>query len=216
MELKTVFLIVLAVVSSVYLVTLFFKFSIFQAVLKGSLLPLILAIYIFGAGRILVLVILALVFGWLGDVLLLKMQDKRFFISGLAGFLTGHICFIIAMFNFTQPLNLSVLIISFTVAAALGFFLFRFVRPANEMKIPVIAYETVIIIMALSALQIFVARGGAFGSFVLAGSLCFLISDSLLAYDTFRRKTKFGYFIIMVTYILAQLFITLGFCTPGI
>lgn len=216
MELKIVFIIILTVVSSVYLVTLFFKFSVFQAVLKCCLLPLILAIYIFGAGRILVPVILALVFGWLGDVLLLKNYDNRFFKCGLASFLLGHICFIIAMFNFTQPFFYSVLFISFAVAAALGFLLFRFVKPTGEMKIPVIAYETVIILMALSALQIFVVQAGSFGFFVLAGSLCFLISDSLLAYDTFRKKTKFGYFIIMVTYILAQLFITLGFCTPGI
>jgi uncharacterized membrane protein YhhN len=66
--------------------------------------------------------------------------------------------------------------------------------------------------MVIFALQVFMANERDFGGFVFAGSLCFMVSDSMLAYDTFRKKIKYGSFLIMLTYILAQLFITLGFC----
>jgi uncharacterized membrane protein YhhN len=218
MDLKHIFMIALAVVSAVYLVTLFFKQGILQSVLKGCLVPLILAIYIFGAEKILVPVILALIFGWIGDVLLLNIADLRRFRLGLASFLTGHICFIIAFAFFIPHLNVPVLMISIAVAAVFGFCMFKFVRPAKEMKYPVIAYEVIIMLMAISAVQVFFAHGslstesGTFGILALTGSILFVISDGTLAFNTFRKDTKIGYFLVMVTYIAAQLLITLGFC----
>ncbi|MDR1837698.1 MAG: lysoplasmalogenase [Treponema sp.] len=212
MDLKIIFLVILGVVSVVYLVTLFFKYGLFQAILKGCLVPLILAVYIFGAEKILLPVVLALVFGWAGDVLLLKGSNFRFFILGLVSFLIGHICYIIAMFGFARPFHITVLVISIAVGACIGFLLFKILRPTAEMKIPIIAYEITIITMAIFALQLFRAQNFSFGAFVLAGSLCFLVSDSTLAYDTFRKGPKYSPFIIMLTYIAAQLLITLGFC----
>ena len=212
MELKLIFLIIFAVISAVYLVTLFFKHGILQSALKGCLVPFILAIYIFGAEKILVPVVLGLVFGWAGDVLLLKISDLRCFRLGLASFLTGHICYIIALLNFTRPLNVYALAVSVATTAVFGVCVFKAVRPNKEMKYPVIAYEVIIMLMAMSAVQVFFAQGGAFGALVMAGSISFVVSDSILAYDTFRKKTKLGFFIVMLTYIAAQLLITLGFC----
>jgi len=213
MGLDVVFLIILAVVSVVYLISLFFKYGLLQAVLKGCLLPLILAVYIFGAEKILIPVVLALFFGWLGDVFLLKIEKILSFRLGLASFLIGHLCYIAAMYNFARPFHITALVCGVTAAVVLGFCIFKTIRPNNEMRIPVIFYEIVIMTMVISALQVFLAKGGQFGAFVFAGSLFFMVSDSLLAYDTFREKIKFGSFFIMLTYILAQLLITLGFCS---
>jgi uncharacterized membrane protein YhhN len=96
------------------------------------------------------------------------------------------------------------------------------------MKIPVIFYETVIVAMAIFALQVFLVQGGLSGAhggagtvppgtvpagtLVLAGSLCFLTSDSILARFTFGSKPKYGDFLVMLTYLAAQFLITLGFC----
>ena len=216
MDLKLVFLVILGVVSVVYLVTLFFKYGLFQAILKCCLVPLVLAVYIFGAEKILLPIVLALVFGWAGDVLLLKGSVFRFFILGLVSFLIGHICYIIAMYEFARPFHITALVISIAVGACIGFLLFKIFRPTAEMKIPIIAYEITILTMAVFALQLFLAQGGFFGAFVLAGSVCFLLSDSTLAYDTFRKGPKYGSFIVMFTYIAAQLLIALGFCAVGI
>jgi len=210
-NLMFIFLVILGVVSVVYLVSLFFKQGLFQGILKGCLMPLVLAVYIFGAEKILLSIVLALVLGWMGDILLLKSSIPRFFIMGLASFLLGHVCYIIAMYGFAHPLHIPALVISIAVAACLGILIFKIVRPPAEMKIPVIAYEITIMTMAIFALQLFLAQGSTFGALVLAGSLCFVVSDFTLAYDTFRKGPKYASFIIMITYIAAQFLITLGF-----
>ena len=209
MELKLIFLIILGAVSLVYLVTLFFKDSILQFILKGCLVPLILAVYLSRANTILLPIILALVFGWLGDVLLLKINNLLCFRLGLASFLLGHIFYIITMFNYAQPFNILFLIINVLIAVCYGIFIFRMVQPSPDMKIPVIAYETILLTMAIFALQLFLSQGGKLGAFVFAGSIFFVASDSMLALATFRKKAL--NVPVMFTYIAAQLLIVLGF-----
>jgi uncharacterized membrane protein YhhN len=208
-ELKLIFLIILGAVSLVYLITLFFKDSILQYILKGCLVPLILAVYFFGANTIILPIILALVFAWLGDVLLIKINNPIFFRFGLASFLIGHIFYIITMFTHAMPLHIPILIISVIIAVCYGIFAFKMVKPSPEMKIPVIAYETIILIMVISALQLLLSHTSLFGVLVFSGSLCFLASDTMLALVTFRKKPL--YVPVMITYIAAQLLIALGF-----
>jgi len=220
MNLELAFLIALGFISLIYLITLFFKPSVFQYVLKGFLAPLILAVYLTGAKIILLPIILALVFAWIGDVLLIKISNLLCFRLGLASFLIGHICYIIAMSGYNMPFNIPVLIISAAVAAVLGFIIYKMVKPSKEMKIPVITYEVIILTMALSAIQLFLQQGTAasfppemsstFGILVLAGSVSFVASDTSLAFVTFQKKPY--YVFCMATYIAAQLLITLGFC----
>ena len=212
MELKFVLLIVLGVVSVVYLITLTFKPGVFQYILKGCLMPLVLAVYLSGVGtdNIFFPVMLALIFAWIGDVLLIKITNILWFKLGLASFLIGHICYIAAMYRFAVPFKIPVLIVSIIFAVCFGIIAFRVVKPGNQMKIPVIAYETIIMVMAIFALQLFLEQRSLFGLLVFAGSICFVVSDTLLALKTFRRARV--YFAVMVTYIAAQLLIALGFC----
>ncbi|WP_461257870.1 lysoplasmalogenase [Treponema sp. R80B11-R83G3] len=212
-EPKFFFLIVLGVVSLIYIITLFFKESVFQFILKSCLVPFILAVYISGPNKSLTTIVLALVFAWLGDVLLIKINNPVFFRFGLASFLIGHIFYIITMFTYAMPLHVPVLIISVAAAVCYGIIAFKAVKPSPEMKIPVIAYETIILIMVISALQLFLAHGSWFGVLIFAGSLCFLASDTMLALVTFRKKPLYVY--VMITYIAAQLLIALGFCLLG-
>jgi len=209
MDINFIFLAVLGIVSMIYLITLFFKPTIIQYILKGCLIPLILAVYLTGANVILLPIILALVFAWAGDILLVKISNLICFRLGLASFLIGHICYIIAMFGFTAPFHIPALVISAAICAILGFLLFRIVKPTADMKIPVIAYEAIIIIMAMFAFQLFLSQGSYFGILVFTGSICFLASDTSLALVTFQKKPF--YVFCMATYIAAQLLITLGF-----
>jgi len=216
MNLELAFLIALGFVSLIYLITLFFKPSVFQYVLKGFLAPLILAVYLTGAKIILLPIILALVFAWIGDVLLIKISNLLCFRLGLASFLIGHIFYIIAMSGYNQPFNIPVLMISAAVAVVLGIIIYKMIKPSKEMRIPVITYEVIILLMALSALQLFLQHGfsaetgSMFGILVLAGSISFVASDTSLALVTFQKKPLYGF--CMATYIAAQLLITLGFC----
>ena len=213
MDLSFIFLAVLGIVSMVYLITLFLKPTILQYILKGCLAPLIIAVYLTNANIILLPIVLALVFAWAGDILLVKISNLLCFRLGLASFLIGHICYIIAMFGFAQPFHVPALVISAAAGASLGFLLFKIIKPTADMKIPVIAYETIIIIMAIFAFQLFLSQGSYFGILVFVGSLSFLASDTSLALVTFQKKPF--YVFCMATYIAAQLLITLGFSAYG-
>jgi uncharacterized membrane protein YhhN len=159
--------------------------------------------------------VLALVLGCAGDIFLVRINVLLFFRLGLASFLLGHIFYIIALFEFARPFNITALLVSIAAAIIFEVVIFKVVHPNKEMKIPVIFYETVIVAMAVFALQVFLAQGGLSGisgTLVFAGSLCFLASDSILARFTFGSKPKYGDFFVMLTYLAAQFLITLGFC----
>jgi len=216
MELKYIILLIFVSLSLVFLVSLFFKRVILQEVFKCCLAPFILVIYLTGAEKILIHIILALVFGWTGDIFLTKKSDHRRFRLGVICFLFGHIFYIIAMSGFVLPFNVPVLIISVVGAAVYGFFFLKIIRPNKEMKLFIIVYLVVILGMTLCAIQLFLVQGALFGAFVLAGSLFFVASDSALAIFTFGKRPFYGNFLVMFTYIAAQMCIIWGFCTPGI
>ncbi|MDR2479605.1 MAG: lysoplasmalogenase [Treponema sp.] len=209
---EMIFLTVFAVAAPVYLASLFCRRGVFQSIGKACLMPLVLAVYITGANRFFFPVALALVFGWLGDILLLKINDFRFFRLGLASFLLGHLCYVFTMFYFAETVEIPALVISLAAAIPLGIGMYILVRPNREMRIPVMVYEAVILFMAAAAVQFCIARGPSSGALVLAGSLSFLVSDSLLAFFTFRGAPCFGSFAVMLTYLTAQFCITLGLC----
>jgi uncharacterized membrane protein YhhN len=180
------------------------------AAAKICLLPLLGAVYVFGAERVFVPVIFALLFGWGGDVFLLKISELRFFRLGLASFLVGHLCYIPSFLSVTRGLNIAALAVSAAAAVPLALGVHALIRPDRAMKIPAMAYEIIILLMSISALQLFLSRRDGRALLVFAGSLCFLVSDTLLAYFTFRTKPRYGQFFVMLTYIAAQAGIVWG------
>ena len=207
---QVIFLCALAAASITHLTSLFFRYGVVHALSKACLLPLIAAVYISGTAQIFLPVILALFFGWLGDIFLVKIKDVRFFRVGLASFLIAHIIYIPSILHFAGGINVIALAISLAAALALGIFLYRAIRPSREMRVLTAIYETVIFLMVISAVQLFATQGAPFGALVLAGSLCFIASDSMLAKFTFGTEPRIGQFLVMVTYIAAQLCIVLG------
>jgi uncharacterized membrane protein YhhN len=78
------------------------------------------------------------------------------------------------------------------------------------MRIPVIVYETVIMLMSLTALQLLAGEKSAVSAVIFAGSVLFLVSDSLLARFIFSVKPAWGDFVVMACYIAAQAAIVMG------
>jgi uncharacterized membrane protein YhhN len=190
--------------SAAHLVSLILPQRKFQIATKICLVPLLLAVYVLGAENIFVSLVIALSFGWWGDIFLLKISELRFFRLGLASFLIGHLCYIPSFMYAAGTLNVTALIISAAAAVPFGIAVYRITRPEKSMKIPTIVYEIVIMLMSLSAFQLLLARRDGWGLLVFAGSLCFLVSDTLLAYFNFRTKPKHGDFFVMLTYLAAQ------------
>ena len=92
----------------------------------------------------------------------------------------------------------------------LGMVVFRLIKPTKEMRIPVIVYMIVLVAMNLAGFQVFLLNPGVAGLLILSGCFNFMVSDTILAYYTFRKLKLSGAVLIMAYYILAQAEIVMG------
>jgi uncharacterized membrane protein YhhN len=189
-----------------------------HTVCKPLLVPALLAFYLSHrnkAHQLHTWVIGGLFFGWIGDVaLMFQEKGSLYFMVGLAAFLIGHICYIVAFMSTNKPSHTSIFAMRPYLALPLvGYaaLMFWVLQPhVGALLIPVTVYMLVIITMALVAIN----RLGKvpMRSFltVLSGAMCFVVSDSLLAFNKFVSPFPLAGFAIMLTYILAQYFIAVG------
>lgn len=147
-------------------------------------------------------ILVGLVFSTIGDVFLIE-QD-RFFVQGLVAFLLGHICYIIAFW--TNPNLLSGSIYLTYVA----FFLSILWKYLRSLKIPVIIYAVVLALMSWMALSRTIENHNHHTFHAFVGSVSFVISDSLLAFNKFKSPIRLAHIWILATYFLAQWFIALS------
>lgn len=180
-----------------------------ERIAKPLLMPLLLCYYLLGAAAPNPLVAAALVFGFLGDTFLLG--GGAFFLCGLASFLAGHLFYIAA---FLRGLNLSAVPHGVWAAAA-GYGLFalaacRILLPSVEKKLrpAVVSYLVCLLAMSFAALLRCGRVSGAGFWLPFLGSLFFVASDTMLAFQVFQKRSGGG---VMVTYLLAQFLIVSGF-----
>lgn len=178
---------------------------------KPLLMPILIFIYLNSAKDINYFVVLALIFGFFGDVFLM-LNSKLFFI-GAVSFLVGHLFYIAAFLQGIHYKSNSFAI--FILAMPYVFYglylykeLFAYIK---NMKIVAIAYIFIELFMSFSCLQrVFVMENFSF-VVSLIGSILFIISDTILAYNNFKAKIKDAGLYIMLTYIIGQFLIVLGF-----
>ncbi len=124
---------------------------------------------------------IGLVLAWWGDVLLIP-KSKRAFLAGLGAFLLGHVGYAVAFAaRGVDPVATAVaLAASAVVAVPVGRWLLPSVEPA--MKLPVLAYMTVISSMVGLAIGTVVAHGNAW---IAVGAIAFYLSDLAVAREKF-------------------------------
>ncbi|WP_282172341.1 lysoplasmalogenase [Cytobacillus firmus] len=126
------------------------------------------------------------------------------FVSGLGAFLVGHLCYLTGFLKMSRmtklrltaiiPIGIYSLIIGSQLIASLS-------EAENDaLVIPVIAYMLVISLMALSA----ILTGNRLA---IAGSILFVISDSILSWNMFVSDIVYSDVFIMITYYSAQFLI---------
>lgn len=147
-------------------------------------------------------ILLGLILSTIGDVFLVK-QDK-YFVQGLVSFLLGHICYIVAFW--TSPNLPSGLIYSIYVI----FFLTSLWRFLGKLKIPVIFYALIIAVMSWMALSRYLQINDSKTLLAFIGSFFFVISDSLLGFNKFKKPFVNAHTYILATYFLAQWLIALS------
>ena len=152
------------------------------------------------------IILAALFFSWLGDVLLM-LPDKDFFMGGLAAFLSAHVCYIWIFSREATYHPLRVLPFLMYVALLLA-------GPLNgklpeNLQIPVYSYIIVITSMGIVASLRNTQRPGY--ELILIGSILFILSDSFLALNKFSSPLPLSGLWVMLTYGLAQYFIVKGY-----
>lgn len=144
------------------------------------------------------MLIVALCFCLLGDVLLLK---NAYFVFGLGSFLIAHVCFAIGFIGlggFQRNPGIAVVLL------LIGIGLYSWLYPdLGALKYPVAAYVLVILFMAWQGIGIYVVeKTKAFG-LIAFGTVLFLFSDSMIAVDRFKAPFEFSGMVILATYWLA-------------
>ncbi|MEN9980392.1 MAG: hypothetical protein RL542_179 [Bacteroidota bacterium] len=204
------------VISAIYLLITAFNQEEMARVVKPFLLPILLvAVYHtenFSTKKIL---LTALTFSWIGDVILLFAdRGEIYFILGLVAFLLSHI-FYIVLFN-KQTISKTISN-KLSFGAGIGLIVIYFSMmittlgpKLGSLTVPVVIYAIVISTMLYFALK---------GSFqwkaipyhsVLIGAVLFISSDSILAFNKFYEPIPAASLLIMVTYLLAQYGIVKG------
>lgn len=148
------------------------------------------------------MIVAGLILSTVGDVFLIE-QD-RFFIHGLISFLLGHFCYVAAFW--TAP-NLPSGIFYLLYVAS---FLIVLWKNLGKLKIPVIVYAATIALMSWLAFSLYLKSTDAKFLFAFLGSLVFVVSDSLLAYNKFKKPFALAHPLILGTYFLAQWLIALS------
>lgn len=147
-------------------------------------------------------ILVGLIFSTAGDVFLIN--DKKFFVYGLISFLLAHLCFIAAFW--TTPNLLSIVLYLIYVA----FFLAILWKRLNKLKIPVIIYSIILAAMSWLALSRYLESNDGKTLAAFLGSVSFVASDSLLAYNKFTKPFSLAPLLILATYFLAQWLIALS------
>ena len=159
---------------------------------------------------------LALVFSLAGDIFL--MLPPRFFLAGLAAFLSAHVLYIVGLNPVLPALNLPILLTALIILIYDFFWIRKFYSRLKKkaysrlFRIPTVIYSLVISLMLFSAIITLFRPDWTHPAAYLAasGGALFICSDTILAYNRFFYEIKKGNFWIMLTYHLGQILLVSG------
>lgn len=152
--------------------------------------------------------------GMLGDILVLR---KNTFISGVVAFFLGHLCYIfeaiwrIVGFENISPVNYVVFGLTYIV---IGFVVFAICRKNKNHSLVDVLGQALYFAILVTYIPVFTFAtfaGYPLMGISLAGACVFICSDSILVITHFGKKFKRYDFYIMLTYLVAELMIILGF-----
>ncbi|KOP36458.1 lysoplasmalogenase [Flavobacterium sp. WLB] len=202
--------------SFIYLLLLYLGYESLDCYLKPALIPLlIVGVYFSKKFPTQNILLTALVFSWIGDVILLFADIAEiYFILGLVSFLISHIIYCV-LFNrqIKEKMKRDTIIFIFgslVIACYLIGMLSVLLPALGDLKIPVIVYASVISVMLLFAYNGLLIWKKPANQYVFFGALFFVISDSILAINKFHFPIQKSSFIIMLTYLVAQYLIVKG------
>ena len=213
---KYLFLAAFLVLSALHLYASYLDDRKQRAKTKPFLLIALVLFYIFASKHPSPLLIAALLFSWLGDVLLIP-KGHKWFIAGGVAFMFGHLFFILA---YTRNISFSgqpwLLIIPFAlVLLGIALKIIMMVKETTpKVMVPAMYFYLICnSLMNVFALMQMCTRHTAGSVAAFAGALLFFISDCTLFLVRYYKKPEIVYkkhFTVMLTYLLGELLIVLG------
>jgi uncharacterized membrane protein YhhN len=159
-----------------------------------------------------VLVVIGLCFSLAGDVfLMLPDKPRSYFLPGLGVFFAAHVFYIVA-FSIGATWTARQLVFLLPIALVGGVLVARLWRHLGDLKVPVLAYTTIIVVMtwrAVSRLDM-PAVSQASAALAAAGAVLFMASDACLAIDRFARRFAGSRVVVLGTYFAGQTLIALS------
>jgi uncharacterized membrane protein YhhN len=182
---------------------------------KPALMPLLILFYYVGSPQVNLnwLIILALAFGTIGDIIMMNEKPKNYFLNGMMAFLIGQVFYIISFLidivkygNFGDfPWWVLVLCVP---GVLIGLFSMQKMKPKlGKMLIPTVIYSGSLLIMHFLTVIRSVIIVNEIFLLLYLGSLLFVISDTILAWNHFISKIEHYMVYVMSTYGLGQFFI---------
>lgn len=129
--------------------------------------------------------LIALVFSWVGDILLLSARNS-FLTAGIAAFLLAHFGFAAAFASL--EIDTAAMAVAFSIMAAFGALMLRWLWPHLDglYKIAVPVYVAAIVVMTSLAAAVSAASGAYIA---VAAAIIFTVSDISVARDRFVRRS---------------------------
>jgi uncharacterized membrane protein YhhN len=183
---------------------------------KAFIIPVLIWMYLrFVRGewnRFHVLILIALVFSWIGDITLqLAALREDFFLLGLASFLVTQLLYTIAFFSTGGPGLVARRPYLILPVAAYGVgILWLLWEGLGDMTVPVTVYTVVILTMLVAAINRREKVNAQSYRLVLAGAILFILSDSMIAINKFDQPFELARVAIMSSYVTAQFLIAVG------
>ena len=211
---KTVFLIIFIVSTAIHLVASVRKDTRMRNITKPFLLLSLLGFYVLAARSVSAAIVLALIFSWIGDVLLMPKGVKWFTAGGIA-FMISHAFFVLGYLkdvDFSRiPVLLIVLLAVFFAAAVAVIFSKLKPHLPKALFYPMFLYLLINGTMNCFAIFRCVSVPNAATVTTAIGAALFFISDTALFFVRFKKDSRLKtHFLVMLTYSIGEFLIVCG------
>lgn len=211
---KYVFLAIFIVVTAIHLYASLKQNKKLRNQTKPFILLSLLGFYLLAARAPSTWIILALIFSWLGDVLLMPKGVKWFTAGGIC-FMISHVFFIL---GYMKEVNFATIPVWLVILLAVLFFaavtcIFSKLKPHLPKALFYPMYLYLLINGAMNCFAIFrwVSFPAAATVITAIGAVLFFISDSSLFFVRFNKDSRLKtHFLVMLTYSIGELLIVLG------
>ncbi|MBR2701140.1 MAG: lysoplasmalogenase [Erysipelotrichaceae bacterium] len=213
---KYIRLVLFGVFSLIHLYDSFFDNSRARKKTKPFLLLFLTLFYLLAAREKNYLLVAALIFSWLGDVLLIPKGDKWFFRGGIA-FGISHLFFIaqyIPHISFDRIPWVAV-IPAAIVYFGISFAIIEIIKPTTpkSMLFPMYLYLLCNSAMNLFSFNQLLQHHNIGAALALIGAIMFFLSDCALFIVRYGKNPKIVYrkhFTVMLAYLMGEFLIVLG------